>query len=289
MKRFRRWFFYIAYTVFAGGVFFYLLFPAEAFRGAVSTYLLKTFPAYQIQIGQVRPLLTVGLGIDSVSISRKDRLNVQIDDFELSPKFATLFSTAKTINFHGRAYSGTLDGNIDFSKHDDGLYSKILLKLADIRVDDIETLQTALERKLSGSLNGIVTIVNAPGSRDSLKGNLNLTGTRLEFSNPIIKVDEIVLDDVAADFNVSKRVFSLKRLEAAGGQVTGNLAGTIMIRRPFENSRLNLRGSFTPEDTLLAGMQGIITQKIFKQLKPGAKGMPIRIYGTVVKPRFSFR
>lgn len=289
MKRFRTWFFYIAYTLLAVGLFLFLLFPSESFKGAVATYLVKTFPAYQIQIGQVLPILPLGLGMDTVRISQQDRLNVQIDEIKLTPSFATLFSDIKTINFNGKAYSGNLAGNIDINRHDTGLHTEILLKLSGLRVDEIEYLQAVITRKLSGRLNGSVTIVDEPGSGDSLKGNLELTGARLAFSNPLIKVSEIDFNDVAADFNVNKKVFSLKRLEAMGGQVTGNLAGTIMLRKPFENSRLNLRGSFMPEETLMAGMQGVITNKIFKQLKPGAKGMPVRIYGTIAKPRFSFR
>lgn len=289
MKRFRTWFFYIAYTLFAVGLFLFLMFPSESFKGAVSTYLLKTFPAYQIQIGQVLPILPLGLGMNSVRISKQDRLNVHIDEIKLTPRLVTLFSDIKTINFHGKAYSGALDGDIDINRLDTGLYAEILLKLSGIRVDEIEYLQTVIARKLSGSLNGSVSIVDEPGSADSLKGNLVLADARLAFSNPLIKVSEIDFNDVAADFSLNKKVFSLKRLEATGGQVTGNLAGTIMIRNPFENSRLNLRGSFMPEEALMAGMQGIITKKIFKQLKSGAKGMPVRIYGTVAKPRFSFR
>ena len=289
MKRFRNWFFYIAYTLFAVGLFLYLLFPAESFKGAVSTYLLKTFPAYQIQIGQVQPVLPLGLGMDSVRITQQDRLDLLIDELQLAPKLVTLFSDAKTINFRGRAYSGTLNGNFDFNQHEAGLHSEIILNLAGIRINEIENLQKVIKRKLSGSLSGIVTGANEPGSGDALKGNLELTDVRLAFSNPLIKVNEIVFNNVKADFNLNRKVFSLKSLEAAGGQVTGNLAGTIMIRKPFENSRLNLRGSFMPEESMMAGMQGIITKKIFNQLKPGAKGMPVRIYGTVAKPRFSFR
>ena len=289
MKRFRTWFFYIAYTLFAVGLFLFLLFPSETFKGAVSTYLLKTFPAYQIQIGQVMPILPLGLGMDSVRISQQERLNAQIDEIKITPKLATLFSDSKAINFRGTAYSGVLDGNVELNQRDTGLYAEILLKLTGIRVDEIEDLQTVLQRKLSGSLSGIVTFVDAPGSADNLKGNLELSGARLAFSNPLIKITEIDFNEISADFNLNKKVFSLKRMEATGGQVTGNLAGTIMIRRPFENSRLNLRGSFIPEETLMAGMQGIIAKNLFKQLKPGAKGMPVRIYGTVAKPRFSFR
>ena len=289
MKRFRTWFFYIAFTLFAVGLFLYLLFPADSIKGAVSTYLLKTFPAYQIHIDHVLPILPPGLAMESVRISQQGRLTAQIDEIKLTPKLASLFSDSKTITFRGKAYSGFLDGNIDYNQRDNGLHAEIMLRLSDIRVDDIEYLQTIIERKLSGGLSGIVTIVDEPGSADSLKANLELTGARLAFSNPLIKVSEIDFNDVSADFNLNKKVFSLKRLEATGGQITGNLAGTIMIRKPFENSRLNLRGSFTPEETLMAGMQATITQKIFKQLKPGAKGMPVRIYGTVAKPRFSFR
>ena len=88
---------------------------------------------------------------------------------------------------------------------------------------------------------------------------------------------------------MNKQVFSLKRLEAKGGQVEGSLTGTIMIRKPMGKSRINLRGSFLPQEVLLASVQGILPGNLFKQGKMGDKGMPIRIYGTLEKPKFSFR
>ena len=69
---------------------------------------------------------------------------------------------------------------------------------------------------------------------------------RIALPNPIINIQEVALNLVEAEFNVNKQVFSLKRLEAKGGQVEGSLTGTIMIRKPMGKSRINLRGSFFP-------------------------------------------
>jgi hypothetical protein len=87
---------------------------------------------------------------------------------------------------------------------------------------------------------------------------------------------------------VNRQVFSLRRLEAKGGQVEGSLTGTVMIRKPMGKSRLNLRGSFFPQEVLLAGIKDVLLGNFFKQ-QMGEKGMPIRIFGTVERPKFSFR
>jgi len=289
MKRFRKWLFYIAFTLLAMGFFLYFLFPSETFKGAVSTYLLKTFPAYQIEIGRLRPVLPAGLGFESIGIFQRGRMWARIDRITVMPKLSTLLSSQKTINFRGSAYAGALGGHIDINQRDNKSQTEIVLKLSEMDLSEIQNLQEALERKLSGSLNGMLTIVHSSGSGPNLKGKLDLSGVRLEFSNPIIKIEEISLNDVATEFNVNKKVFSMKRLEAMGGQIEGNLTGTIMIRRPFERSRLNLRGAFFPQEMLMASMQHILPGNLFKQRQTGAKGMPIRIYGTIEKPRFSFR
>jgi type II secretion system protein N len=289
MKRFRKWLFYIAFTLLAMGFFLYFLFPSETFKGAVSTYLLKTFPAYQIEIGRLRPVLPAGLGFESIGIFQRGRLWASFDRITVLPKLSTLLSSQKTINFRGSAYAGTLGGHIDINQRDNKRQTEIVLKLFEMDLSEIQNLQEAMERKLSGSLNGMLTIVHSSGSRPNLKGKLDLSGVRLEFSNPITKIEEISLNDVATEFNVNKKVFSMKRLEAMGGQIEGNLTGTIMIRRPFERSRLNLRGAFLPQEMLMASMQHILPGNLFKQRQTGAKGMPIRIYGTIEKPRFSFR
>lgn len=288
MKKFKKWLFYIAYTLVAMGFFFYILFPSETIKGAVSTYLLKAIPGYQIQIHELQPVLPLGLGFDSVNVLQSDNLLAQIDRLNVIPRMSTLLSSQKTINFRGKAYQGTLRGNIDINEADEGTQTDIFLKLADIQLADITQLQERLGRKLSGSLKGDVDLTDNNGPSRSIKGKLDLTDVRFELSNPIINIQEVVLNIVEAEFNVNKQVFSLKRLEAKGGQVEGSLTGTVMIRKPMGKSRINLRGSFFPQEVLLASFQDILPANLFKK-QMGDKGMPIRIYGTIEKPKFSFR
>ena len=288
MKNFKKWLLYIAYTLIAMGFFFYILFPSETIKGAVSTYLLKTIPGYQIQIRGLQPVLPLGLGFESVKVLKSDSLWAQIDRLNVNPRMSTLLSSQKTINFRGKAYQGTLRGHIDVNETDKSTQTDIFLKLAEIQLADITQLQERLGRKLSGFLNGDLDLTDTNGPSRSIKGKLDFTDVRLELSNPIINLQEVALNIVEAEFTVNKQVFSLKRLEAKGGQVEGRLTGTVMIRKPMGKSRINLRGSFFPQEVLLASFQDILPGNFFKQ-QMGDKGMPIRIYGTIEKPKFSFR
>ena len=288
MKNFKKWLFYIVYTLVAMGFFFYILFPSETIKGAVSTYLLKTIPGYQIQIHGLQPVLPLGLGFDSVTVLKSHNLWAQIDRLNVNPRLSTLLSSQKIVNFRGKAYQGTLRGHIDINETDKNNQTELFLELTDIQLADITQLQERLGRKLSGFLNGDVDLRDNNGSSRSIKGKLDITDVRFELSNPIINIQEVALNIVEAEFNINKQVFSLKHLEAKGGQVEGSLTGTVMIRKPMGKSRINLRGSFFPQEVLLASFQDILPANLFKQ-QMGDKGMPIRIYGTIEKPKFSFR
>lgn len=288
MKQLHKWLFYVAFTLVAMGCFLYLLFPAQTFKGALSGYLLKTLPDYQIQIERLHPVLPLGIGFESLRISQDGHMWAQIDQLKLRPRITTLLSSQKTINFHGKAYQGALRGAIDVNRSEKSTQTDVFLKLADIQLADILPLQERLGRKLSGFLNGDLDLMDNNGPNRSIKGIMDLRDVRLAFSNPIINIQEVLLNLVEVEFNVNKQIFSIKRLEARGGQVEGSLTGTIMIRAPMGKSRLNLRGSFLPQEVLLASFQNGLPGNLFKQ-QMGEKGIPIRIFGTVEKPKFSFR
>ena len=126
MKNFKKWLFYIVYTLVAMGFFFYILFPSETIKGAVSTYLFKTIPGYQIQIHGLQPVLPLGLGFDSVTVLKSHNLWAQIDRLNVNPRLSTLLSSQKIINFRGKAYQGTLRGHIDINETDKNNKTELL-------------------------------------------------------------------------------------------------------------------------------------------------------------------
>ena len=58
--------------------------------------------------------------------------------------------------------------------------------------------------------------------------------------------------------------------------------------RIMSKSRINLRGLIFPQEVLLAGIKDLLPGNLLKQ-SMGDKGIPIRIYGTIENPKFSFR
>ncbi len=288
MNNYKKSLLYIAYTFVAIGCFLYFLFPSQTFKGVVSTYLLKMLPDYQIRFERLKPVLPLGLGFETLSVLQNDHTRAQIDSLSVTPRITSLLSSRKTINYRGRAYQGFLRGHMDVNTAEKSTQTDIFLKLADIQLSDIAYLQERLGRKVSGFLNADMDLIDNNGPRRSVKGKLDFADVRIELANPIINIQEVVLNLVEAEFNVNKQVFSLKRLEAKGGQVEGSLTGTVMIRKPMGNSRINLRGTIFPQEVLLAGIKDFLPGNFFKQ-QTGGNGLPIRIFGTIEKPKFSFR
>ena len=79
MKNFKKWLFYIAYTLVAMGLFLYFLFPSETFKGAVSTYLLKACRAIRFRSMSYIRFCLWGLGLSPSTSYKTTTLLAQID------------------------------------------------------------------------------------------------------------------------------------------------------------------------------------------------------------------
>ena len=71
--------------------------------------------------------------------------------------------------------------------------------------------------------------------------------------------------------------------------VEGKITGTIELRQPFEQSRLNLTGNAKPRPELLARLQETIPQGIVNTRTMGTRGLTFRVRGSIDNPDVSMR
>jgi hypothetical protein len=69
----------------------------------------------------------------------------------------------------------------------------------------------------------------------------------------------------------------------------GKITGSIELRKPIENSQLNLTVNAKPRPELIARLQETIPQGFIDTRSLGTRGMNFRISGSVESPDVSLR
>jgi type II secretion system protein N len=287
----KKWFLYILYICAAVVFFLYYLFPSDTARDFISSYMKKSHPDYRLDVSQIKPVFPPGIRLRNVGISYKNDLWGELDQFIVTPGYFSLFSERKTFNFRGTAYEGEISGTVDLVTDGNPPGIKLNADLKQIRLEDIDRFQTIFGRKVFGNLDGVVSYQNSKGVDEKTDIRLNLSDCAVEIAHPLINIgiDQISFKSIDAVISIDKQTLELKQCKALGTQADGDLAGTIRFRRPFEKSLLDFRGTLKLHHTLLAKIKDIVPGGLFQQRKNESGGLPVKVYGTIETPKFSFR
>jgi type II secretion system protein N len=287
----KRWVCYILYIFIAIVFFLYFLFPSNAAKNLISSYLKKAQPDYQLEAARVTPAFPPGIKLHTVEISYKKELWAELERFVVVPDYLTVFSEKKSFKFKGSAYQGDITGVMDILAGDLPSVVKVDADIQNIRLDDMTRLQESAGRKILGSLDGAVHYQDGREIGRSADIQFRIANCSVEIAHPLITIglDQLNFRSVDAVLAIDEQTLELKQCKAVGAQADGELSGVIRFRRPFAKSLLDFRGTVKLHHTLLADLKNVVPGGLFQQKKNESNGLPIKLYGTVEKPKISLR
>lgn len=287
----KRWIFYILYTMAAAVFFLYYLFPSDAAKGLLSSYLKKSQPDYQLQVARIKPSVPPGIRFDSVEISHKKEAWAALEQFDIRPDYLTIFSEKKSFRFKGDAYKGGIRGTVDVIPGNVPSVVGLTADIHDIQLEDISRLHEIIGAKIRGILKGVVYFQDGKGRERQADIQLNISNGSVEIDHPLINksLEQLNFQSIDAAIVIQNQSLELKHCKAVGKQADGELSGVIRFRRPFEKSLLDFRGTVKLHHTLLASMQHMIPGNLFQKKKNENSGLPIKLYGTIAKPKIALR
>ena len=285
MKKIIKWVLYPGYIIAVTAFFLYMLFPTDAAMEYFTGYLGKHYPEYTVTVDTIKPVFPPGLRLNSVSIAVRGDTWVDLEQLHIRPRYMSVLSPRKTIRFKGTAYSGKLWGSIDFQKASSAYQVTAAAELKGIRLEENEYLQTLSGRKIGGGLDSTIDYRGDKGKEGSLKVNLHVKDGEVGLTNPLFSINNLTFKKVDAELVVDKRSLKLKRCDIAGDQIDGDATGVVLFRQPFERSRLEFKSNVT----LMAGLKNVLPKSLLPSKKGGEKGYPIKLYGTIEKPKISLR
>ena len=270
-------------------VFLVLLFPDQAVKAYVDSRLAAIDPSLSMVAETIRPAIPPGLKMIGVDLNRNHVRLARFEDARVSPDLTTVLQDKKQIRFQARIAEGTVNGRATLEGADPSGPLRVEADLSEIRLGKLDAIKTHAPFTLSGSLKGRVTHDGARAPTGITSGLLNVSDLHITLKAPFFGITELVMDQTDADFSVSGGNLRLKSLTFDGPMVEGKITGTIELRQPFEQSRLNLTGNAKPQPELLARLQETIPQGVVNTRTMGTRGLTFRVRGSIDNPDVSMR
>jgi type II secretion system protein N len=281
---------YLFYTLLVAALFLVLLFPDQAVKAYVDGRLAAIDPALTMQAESIRPALPPGLKMTGVDLNRDSVRLAHVDDARVSPELSPLLKGKKQFQFLARLADGTIQGRAMLPGTSPSDRLRVEADLARIHLDRLDAVRTNERFTLFGSLDGRITHEKgrAP-TGGTTNGRLTVSELRIALKSPFFGITELVMDQSEAEFVISGQRLRLKTLTFGGPMVEGKITGSIELRTPLEQSRLNLSGNAKPRPELVARLQEAIPAGIIDTRTLGSRGVMFRVDGSLDNPDISMR
>jgi type II secretion system protein N len=279
---------YIAFTAIMVVVFLYLLFPKDTLRAYIQAQLQQNLPDVSVEIGQVSPAFPPGLKLANILCEHQGLPLVTARRATIRPALLKILGSEKVINFNLETSEGRIDGQSILRTDKQGQVS-VIADIDQVALQELEVLRAIPDYIISGLLSGKVNFKAVPGRSGSGSADLVVSGAKLELVNPLFGVENLNFISIETQLNLSTRRLQLRRCNLRGNEVDGTISGSVMLRTPMDQSRLNLSGVLRPHAEFMATLQRSVPVGLLGGNNLGQKGLPFRITGTIDNPGFSLR
>lgn len=281
---------YLCFALLATALFLFLLFPDQVVKAYVDGRLAAIDPSLTMVAETIRPaIIPPGLAMNGVDLNRDSVRMVHFDDARMSPELTPLLQGKKQFQFQARLADGTIQGRAVMANASASGRLQAEADLSQIRLEQLDAIQANTRFGLSGSLKGRLTYDESRSPMGMTSGVLTVSALRIALKAPFFGITDLEMDQTEAEFSVSSGNLRLKALTFGGPMVEGKITGTIILKRPLEQSRLNLTGSAKPQPELFARLQETIPQGIVNTRTLGTRGLTFRVRGTIDSPDISMR
>ena len=280
---------YLVYALLAATFFLVLLFPDHAVKAYVDGRLAAIDPSLRMVARTIRPSLPPGIKMSDINLNRDSLRLAHFEDARVSPDLGTLFKDEKQFRFQAHIADGTINGRATVQGTGPSGPLRVEADLSEIQLDKLDAIQANAPVSLSGPLKGRMTHDASRTPTGMTNGLLNVSDLHITLKTPFFGVTDLVMDQTDADFSVSRGSLRLKSLTFDGPMLEGKITGTIELRHPFGQSRLNLTGNAKPRPELVARLQETLPQGIVNPQTLGSRGLTFRVRGAIDNPEMSMR
>ena len=290
MRTLKIWFLYSLYAMLAGILFLYLLFPSDAVVKYVNHRVNLINPELKLETSKIALAFPPGLIFHDLKVYNKQEQIFTMTKVRVIPSILTLMKTPM-VNFQASGYGGKIQGTVNIFKPGSDKMPwgvKIQADLAGIGLEYIEILHQFKEFTIHGLINGQIEY-SYKGRNENGNIKLDVDGLVVALTTPVYGLKELkhfAFDSVKTNIKMNqRRSFSINEFKVQGSQINGAVSGSLMIKKPFLRTRLNLKGKIKPHPEFIQSLG--VMGNLFKK-KDLETGKVFKIRGSFAKPDFSW-
>ncbi len=281
---------YLLFALLAAAFFLVLLFPEQAVKAYIDGRLTAIDPSLTMTAETIRPAtLPPGLKMTGIDFIRDGIRLVHFNDARVSPDLMTLLGDSKQARFQARLADGTINGRAVIQGTGPSERVRVEADLSQIRIEQLDRVKTNDRFTLSGTLGGHMKLDGNRSPKGGSSGSLTASELRITLKAPFFGIAELVMGQADATFSVNRQNLRLQSLTFDGPMAEGKISGTIMLKRPLGQSRLNLTGNVKPRPELFARLQETIPKGFLNPRALGTRGLNFRVRGSIDDPDVSMR
>jgi type II secretion system protein N len=278
---------YGTYLLFMVGLFLYVLFPDEKAKAYIENRISNANPQLSVEIADLGPSLGMALKCSDVTALYNNDPLFNFSRMALSQTLGSLFTAGSIYTFDGDAYQGTLDGKIKLTENDTALTKQIDTNLKNVNLDEVPAIGKLYGIKIVGKLSGKIRSKTTEGVQNTTVLFTVSQGT-VQLPPTLPGIETIEFNQIKAVITAANRQLNIKNLALTGPQINGSFSGSIQLREPLGNSKLNLRGKIKPYEEFLADLKEKLPLAGLLNKQPPKGGYTLSITGTIDSPNTAF-
>jgi type II secretion system protein N len=279
---------YAGVALTALAVFLYLRFPADMLKELISTQVSQSAPGVSIDIEKLSPNFPTGVTLTNIDLRYQNQNIFKADEATIAARLSTLVSDQKSIAYTFLTSGGTIKGRTTFRADDNGSGIDLFARFNSIQLKEIPAIKVFSGYDVAGILDGSASI-NGSDQNSSSQAVFNISECTLKLIQPLFGLEKLNFQLIEVELDMRGQRAIIKKCDLNGDEVDGRITGSLTVRKPYGQTRLNLSGVLKPQPDFSARLSKMIPVALLSGTNIQRKGIPFKITGTIDSPGYSLR
>ena len=266
-------------------LFLYICFPSDSVVQYVESRISRHAQGVEVAISSLGLGFPPSVVIKDVDIRYRRAKPVNLERITISPTYLKLLRGVRAFRIDGDAAGGKIQGNLGLSDSS-GNSGNVSARfdLHDLEIGAFHILETMGRGAAAGRMEGEIDYTGDLGRSGSGNAALDVRDCRIQLNPAPFGINELAFQEIQVVMELEQRRLTISRFSLDGTQFSGTGSGRLRLSAPIESSRINLSGDITLHPPLVRSIGGMLPEKFTRK-----GGLPVRITGTLGRPRFSVR
>jgi type II secretion system protein N len=220
------------------------------------------------------------MSLRGVRVSYADKPLAVIDRLRVQPELMSMLQPRTIYDFDGSTGSGRISGRAEIDSTGPKPEASLNARVGGVLLQQVPGLQELYGSRLSGRLDGTLTVSNA----GALTGKLTVTDAQLELAAPMFDQKNFTFRTADADITFQNRSLLLRNGRLKGNELDAEVSGAIVLGQTPGAGTLSLSGRLTPHPAFMAKAEGSLPANLLRR----RTAIPFRVSGPLDAPGFSF-